>query len=145
MYCFVFNLKLKIYIKICVPFFMFPDIRKELEYIYDRFSKKEGFPKNYCQTICVVLERFGLHYQEGWFLLDHLMPDASDRKWRYIVEDHKWCKSHSGEIVDLTAPQFNDGLDQKIEDGVMIITPGTPLFQRYIGEIKNLERYRKDN
>lgn len=111
-----------------------------LKLVYDRYSKKEGFPKGYCAEVSIVLERFGLHRRGGWFLLDRPMPNKKDLG--YLIEDHQWNMDHTGKIVDLTLVQFQDALDEVVDPGILVIGPDHPFFERYLPKEINMSDYK---
>ena len=102
------------------------DLEVELKQVYSRMSKLDDFPKSYCSEVSRELEELGLEPQWGWFVLDFPMPD-----WPYDFESHTWSKTEEGIYIDLTAHQFNSGLEKPLSPGVLIVAPDSALRKRY--------------
>lgn len=101
-------------------------LRDDLHFLYVRFPHGRGR----CQAMSGrVASQLGLGYVEGEFLLDHPLPGR-----RSTREDHAWNEAANGVIVDLTAEQFNQGLDNPAEhtSGLAIIERGDPRYRRYV-------------
>ena len=122
-------------------------LKKDLERIYKKYSKRNGFPRGLCVDASFEVERkmkkSGVIKRNGYFLVDRVMPDSAKNNWHYLVEWHSWCEYNGREIVDLTAHQFNNGLNEPIPTGLLIIKPDNPLFSRYLPGTNNFREYKR--
>lgn len=103
------------------------NMRAELEEFYRDNRPKVESVRGACQPFSVVVANHcGLTLAGGSFELDRAID--GDR----TEEDHWWCVDGTSRIVDLTASQFNAGLNYtEIAEGVTIVNPEDPLYKRY--------------
>ncbi|MBI2541793.1 hypothetical protein HYV80_03740 [Candidatus Woesearchaeota archaeon] len=105
-----------------------PDFLRELKEVYRGVSQLPGFPIGHCLSVSEPLaKKFGLKLIRGFFVLDRSVDENP-----YRIEPHKWCEDSDERIIDLTAHQFNRGLDELLPEGVLVIEPGDPLNRRYL-------------
>lgn len=104
-------------------------IMRKLLGIYQKFSSEKNFPYEFCADASQEVRRQSdLKTEQGFFLLD--MPI---RERRYLVS-HNWNIDRENNIVDLTAAQFNRGLQEPFPAGVVIISPEASDYWRYLPE-----------
>ena len=107
-----------------------------LEVLYLELSHERGFPDAACvDTSKEIVQQLGFNYAEGHFRLD------SPRQGSNLLKPtHAWCEDADGVIIDLTASQFNSGLEVPISKGVQIIKPNTPFYYRYLPLVPRVKR-----
>ncbi|MCL5125400.1 MAG: hypothetical protein M1511_13070 [Deltaproteobacteria bacterium] len=100
----------------------------EFQLIYLRLKDETNFPAGYCWEASIRVESWGYRRVRGYFRLD--TPIAEDGA---LFEPHGWNLDDQGRIIDMTASQFNDGLnhESQIPEGVLIIEEDDPLYNRY--------------
>ena len=120
------------------------DVLEKTYRTYEFMKSMYDFPHFYCTMAAKALEYKGIPHRRGWFLMDHPVPDTQERKgWKYVRAHHHWSSWGGGDepgsvpdfIIDITAYQFNDGLDEKLPEEPLIITPEDPTFQRYVENV----------
>lgn len=98
----------------------------ELQRIYLERKDLAHFPYFYCGTTAkIVLVATGLGLRRGSFVTDDLDSDGQIRKGHTANEDL------NGVIYDLTAAQFNSHLLTEIPAGIIVVYPGSELYNRY--------------
>jgi hypothetical protein len=103
------------------------DLLDELHVTYLERSQEKGFPDGCCTRVNKdVASNLGFRYREGQFKLD--FPNSEGE----LLPDHAWCEDTDKIIIDLTAHQFNRNLNKPVFEGVQIIRPEDPLYQRYM-------------
>lgn len=96
------------------------------DFYFELRNCERGFPNGYCYTASSLVEKhFGLGRKVGTFTLDK--PDS---KYGYDFP-HGWNFDADGAIIDLTASQFNDQLNEPLEQGIVVIYPNTPNYARF--------------
>lgn len=106
-----------------------PCIRNQLIGIYNEYAGAAGFPMDYCEEVAgTINDRLGIPIQVGAFLLDK--PRREDEEL-LIAYQHVFSNLN-GNIVDLTAHQFNRWLNNPLPRGVIVITASSPLYGRYV-------------
>ena len=101
---------------------------QELQAIYlERSTEQKGFPDSYCTKVSKdISDLLGFKYREGTVTLD--FPNSKN----VLSPTHAWCEDADGNIIDLTAHQFNSCLTKKFFEGVQIIRPKDPQYKRYL-------------
>ncbi len=108
---------------------------QKLQQTYEDYVSRWDFPHFHCAEVStqVALE-LGLLKIGGTFRIDRLMPENASLLSPYpstLEQFHFWNTDRKGRIIDLTAAQYNLGLNIPIPSGVVIIDKTSPLFQRY--------------
>lgn len=98
-----------------------PELRKKIEKVYQEFSQKKGFPYDCGIASPLLSVRLGLQMVKGYFRVDGPLNELP----------HVWTKDAGGQIVDFTAAQFNPYLEKHVPNGILIVQPGEPLYERY--------------
>lgn len=98
-----------------------------LTQVYQESTIRPRFPEDACFWTTLRLKNLGLKTSYGRFRLDKSMYQE-----RGVYENHNWGLDHFARIIDLTLHQMNEGLDEKIPQGIVIIDKGSPFYQRFI-------------
>lgn len=101
-------------------------LREAIENVYRVCSKKACFPEDACWWTSSRLKSVGLPQKSGYFLLD--MPLVKDRGNNVC---HNWNVDSKERIVDLTLPQMNNGLKEKVVTPIVIIDTDTEFHKRF--------------
>lgn len=107
-------------------------LRLAIENVFKEISLWPDFPYQKCdQASRFLASRLdGFRVVMGWFHLDQplglYLPS-----WKKPIEPHTWNTDPWGRIVDLTAFQFNKGLNDPLPEKPIIIEPDCLLSTRY--------------
>lgn len=119
------------------------DLEDQLNKLYLEWSSNSAFPRNQCiSTSDILSTKFGLGRETGYFLLDKplglLLPLAVRHWWNY---------DRRGRIVDMTYPQYRNGLHYPAPDNIGVFTPQDADYWRYLPDnhpIATLHRFDWD-
>ncbi len=103
-----------------------------VESIFEKVLQWPGFPYQYCDRAAFFLAKRIKEVQVaiGWFRLDQpvglYLPG-----WSKPIEPHSWNIDKKGRIIDLTAFQFNEGLDYPLPPRPLVIEGDCFYANRY--------------
>jgi len=103
------------------------DIQHKLAKAYQRLClgplNKDHPPGFDCIKASSELQKEGFPRVFGNFAVDHHSHSRERPHWWNLLRD--------GSIIDITATQFNNRLNEPLCEGILIIEKDSPLFQRY--------------
>ena len=105
------------------------EIIRRLDLLFARWKSERHFPDGHCHAVSLDVAKYGFPRVRGRFRLDAAMSGDGE-----LNECHDWNIDNEGQIIDLTAAQFNSGLreENRVPLGILVIASTDPLSARYI-------------